>query len=325
MIEDPEQLAPNKVWLYSTAIITAAVVGFLFSARMSGILACQAPDAPRDEYLAYCNVANFGDYDHGAFWYGLEPTAIDAARTADVLFVGNSRMQFALSTNEVDVWFGAEDLSYYLLGFSHNENHRFLAPLLQEIQPGAMFYVLNVDDLFADKLTGPANDVMNERESPNRYAQKKYWLKAHAAVCGTVGRLCGHDMSFIRKRTNGAWTFKGEDFLNKAPSARSSIQYDDSMNQEVFGVYLDRAKSFLDELPVGRECIALMNTPGSGTSAGTVAAVAETLQLPLVAPQMDGLFTFDGAHLDGGSASRWSAMFVRELTPFVHRCLGLPK
>ena len=34
---------------------------------------------------------SYGDYDHGAIWFGLEPAADAAAANAQVLFLGNSR------------------------------------------------------------------------------------------------------------------------------------------------------------------------------------------------------------------------------------------
>ncbi len=317
-----ERLAQDRVRLYSFLIITAAAIGFLSGARFSGIFACQSPDDPSEEYLAYCNVTNYGDYDHGAFWHDLEPTATAAAAAARVLFVGNSRMQFALSTGEVDSWFRAQNNSYYLLGFSHNENHKFFTSLLQRLQPEAKMFVLNVDDMFTDKLTGPASDVMYGRESPNRYTQKKYWQRVHSVVCGSLGAICGHDMSFIRKRANGAWIFRGADFLAQTASAENSVLYDSSIAQDRVGAYTERANAFLKGISAENECIVLMNTPGSATSAGTVAAVAEALRLPLVAPRLEGLRTFDGSHLDVDSASRWSALFVEELAPHVRRCLG---
>lgn len=318
----PRRLPRVRVQLYSFLLITAALVGFLLGARISGIFACQAPDDPAAEYLAYCNVTNFGDYDHGAFWHELEPSAIRAAAAAKILFLGNSRMQFALSTSELNEWFRSQGQSYFLLGFSHNETHRFISPILQRLQPDANMFIVNVDDFFTDKLTGPANDVMYGRESQNRYTQKKIWQKVHGTVCGSISRICGNEMSFIRAKTNGAWTFKGADFLKRTASDENLVHFDQSVSEEKVGLYVARARAFLADLPVHQECVVLMNTPGSAVSAGTVAAVAEALHLPLVAPQLKGLRTFDGAHLDTDSASRWSALFVEDLGPHVRRCLG---
>ena len=322
MAREDQSNSQSSFRRYSALLIIAAVVGLLANARTTGVLACQAPDNSDSEYLAYCNVTNFGDYDHGAFWYGLEPTASAAAASADVLFVGNSRMQFALSASPVDDWFSQRSLNYYLLGFSHNESHVFFSPLLKRLQPRAKMFVLNVDDLFADKLTAPAKAVMEEPESLNRYTQKQRWQTFQRAACGALPQLCGNRMSFIRDRASGAWTFKGRDFLDEEPSKATDVSYDRGVDADTVEQFADRAREFLADLDAGPGCVVLMNTPGSGASAGTVAAVAAELNMVLVAPELGDLRTFDGSHLDTDSAEQWSQQFMMRLEPLVHGCLG---
>lgn len=311
----------NHFHLYIVIVVLATALGFVYGARTSGLFACQAPDFAADRYLGICNVSKYGDYDHGAFWFGLEPTATEAASQATVLFVGNSRMQFALSTAETENWFEAHSLAYYLLGFSHNENHLFLRPLLQRIKPQAKIFVINVDYFFASELTGPANSVMNKPESLNRYKQKFYWQVIHESVCGAFGSLCGNRNSYIRKRSNGTWTFEGEAFLARMDFSGETISYDHSVDQETVDSYADRAIEFLAATTTNTTCVMLTNTPNSGTSAGTARALSERLGLPLLAPELDELVTFDGSHLDPASASRWSGAFLNDLAPHVDACM----
>jgi hypothetical protein len=40
-----------------------------------------------------------------------------------------------------------------------------------------------------------------------------------------------------------------------------------------------------------------------------------------VAPTVDGLSTMDRNHLNPNSAAKWSAAFLKELEPFLSRCL----
>ena len=65
-----------------------------------------------------------------------------------MLFLGNSRLQFAFSTSATADWFSAASARYYLLGFSYFENMIFAEPLLRKIRPRAKVYVINVDDFF---------------------------------------------------------------------------------------------------------------------------------------------------------------------------------
>ena len=67
-------------------IILAVVVGtFVYSLRTNGIFACQTAGYGSDRYLAYCQATKYGDYDHGAFWFNLEPdVSANAQNAADV-------------------------------------------------------------------------------------------------------------------------------------------------------------------------------------------------------------------------------------------------
>jgi hypothetical protein len=311
----------KRIGLYSVFVLVAAVSGFIYGARTTGLFACQAPDSGSDQYVGLCNVTDFGDYDHGAFWFGLEPIAVKAATQATVLFVGNSRMQFGLSTGELDGWFRSRELDYYLLGFSQQGNYRFLGPLLQKMRPHAEMYVINVDNFFENMLSGPANSVMNEPESLNRYKQKLYWQIMHERICGASSWLCGNELSFIRKRTNGAWLFKGADFLARAKFGDRPVSYDRSIDQNMLTNYESRAKEFLAAADTEPKCVVLTIIPNSDTSAGTAKALAGRLGLRLVAPEMEGLTTFDGSHLDPASAARWSDVFIQALGPHVEQCL----
>ena len=84
--------------LYLVILVFSLLAALGYKLRTDGVFACPASGYGSDHYLAYCQTGGYGDYDHGAFWFGLEPEAQRAATDADVLFLGNSRMQFAFST-----------------------------------------------------------------------------------------------------------------------------------------------------------------------------------------------------------------------------------
>src|SRR5262249_40321531 len=117
--------------LYTAAILAVIVATFLVSLRRDGFFACPSNGYGGNYYLGYCQGRTYGDYDHGAFWFGLDSTARESAALADVLFIGNSRMQFGFSAPPLGRWFAANGQHYYLLGFSHVENATFIGPLLR--------------------------------------------------------------------------------------------------------------------------------------------------------------------------------------------------
>src|SRR5258708_19078416 len=85
--------------------------------------ACRTP--PADDFLAYCQSVRYGDYEHRALYYGLEPKGRESIRTAQVLFLGSSRIQAALAANAVREYFRPRSIRYFVMGFRHRDGTRF--------------------------------------------------------------------------------------------------------------------------------------------------------------------------------------------------------
>jgi UDP-4-amino-4-deoxy-L-arabinose formyltransferase/UDP-glucuronic acid dehydrogenase (UDP-4-keto-hexauronic acid decarboxylating) len=160
-------------------VIAVVVSAGAYSLRKWSIFNCSAAGYGPDSYLGYCQATNYGDYDHGAFWFGLEPAANAAAENAHVLFIGNSRVQLAFSNKATAEWFSSLGDSYYLLGFI-GENYTFEAPLLRKLRPRAKVYVINVDSFFQRSETPPGKTVMRDDSSRARYEEKQQWLNVHS-------------------------------------------------------------------------------------------------------------------------------------------------
>jgi hypothetical protein len=283
--------------------------------RFEGIFACPAGDIP-NTFLVDCNSVGYGDYDHGAFWFGLEPDAALAAREADVLFLGSSRMQFGLSTAATISWFSSPPTSFYLLGFSHTENIAFVGPLLEKIQPQAKVYVINVDRFFSDVQTLPAGELLKVANSVNDYSEKKFWQRVQEPVCRMLPMACGNSVAIFRNRETGLWRIKGS-----VPAKSAVVNDATPTDQGRWGQFVSAGELFVSQLPVDRQCVILTLVPSEGTRRAEAQAVAAGLGMELVAPEVEGLKTFDGSHLEPSSAERWSAAFFSAAGPQIRRCL----
>jgi hypothetical protein len=302
--------------LYPLLILVVALATAAYSLRKYGIFTCQASGYGSDGYLGYCGATNYGDYDHGAIWFGLEPAAITAAADARALFLGNSRTQFAFSSKATADWFSAASESYYLLGFSHFENYTFEGPLLRKIHPKAKVYVINIDSFFEQSETGPGKTVMHDESAKTHYEEKRQWQRIHKAVCTSFGAICGRDEAIFRSRSSGAWIVTGDRFTS-AP-----VAYDENINQNKVISYTALGNKFLPHLRADRACTILTVVPTVETDIGSSKAIADALGLKLVAPRLPGLVTFDGVHLNSESAQRWSSAFFEEAGPQIRECLN---
>jgi hypothetical protein len=304
--------------LYTVTIFAVMVASFAYQIRHAGIFACSGNLYTEDYYLGYCQGDSYGDYDHGAFWFDLEPDAVKHAAAADVLFLGNSRMAFGLSAPELGHWFSDNHLHYYLLGFSHNENINFLRPLLEKLHPRARAYVINVgDDIFVENETFVASPVMHSYGSRVKYEAKRLWQTPHQIICTWQPSLCGDDITFYRKRETGEWRF-GWGRANNREDQGYALPAD----RERVARALAIARKFIADLPVDRNCIFLTYVPASNSDRATAAALAEALGYDLISPTLDGLQTFDGMHLAPESAERFVSAFLQISGPRIRECLN---
>jgi hypothetical protein len=302
--------------IYLCLILAVAAIVSAYKFRTESLFACPATLYSPDRYIAYCAGARYADYEHGAFEFRLEPAALDYAKNADVMFLGNSRLQKAFSTAATADWFYAASAHYYLLGFTYYENVVFAEALLHQIRPRASVYVINLDDFFERQETPPAKTVLRDPDAPSKYEIKRRWQHIHEPICKTLPVLCGSKLVYFRSRETGAYT---------QPISRpkvAAVSYDESVDQSVVDNNAAVAIDFLSHLPVGRKCVILTLVPYQGTKIGNANAIAKALDMDLIVPQgLAGLETSDGFHLDHPSAERWSQAFFQAASSRINACI----
>lgn len=309
------RVAARTGW-YIFFILAVTLVAGAYGLRKYGIFNCQASGYGTERYLGYCNATSYGDYDHGAIWFDLEPPARAAAANAQVLFLGNSRTGFAFSSPATAEWFSSRSESYFLLGFTYWENYTFEVPLLRKLHPKAKVYVINIDTFFERSETAPGKTVMRDDSANARYEEKRQWQRIHKNICTTFKAVCGDDEAVFRSRSTGAWVVTGNR-LKSAP-----VSYDENIDAGKVATYTALAKDVLPSISADRGCTILTIVPTVKTDIGTANAIAAALGLKMVAPRVDGLVTFDGYHLNTESAQRWSTAFFQEAGPQIEECLS---
>ena len=309
-----DSLSARQFLIYIFIVLIAALGSYVVWARTRSIFSCPANGDSADRYIAYCSGANYGDYEHGAFWFGLEP-ALDFANKANVLFFGNSRMQKAFSTNATTDWFSAASGRYYLMGFSYYENMSFAEALLRRMSPQAAVYVINVDGFFDRTETPPAKTVLYDSRARRVYEGKRFWQRVQQQVCKLLPIVCGSKGVTFRSRETGAYDMQGAT-PNFVP-----VSYKEAVSQSEVDRETAAAIDFLKRFAQGK-CVILTLVPYVGTKIGDANAVAAGLGMKLVAPDVaEGLRTGDGVHLDRPSSERWSEAFFQAAGPEIRSCL----
>ena len=305
--------------IYILILLTACAASFLYQLRTNNIFACPASGYTSDRYLASCETS-YGDYEHGAFWFDLEPGAEMSAASADVLFLGDSRMLLAFSTSATTKWFSPAPVSFYLLGFYGFENSIFERALLRKLKPRAKVYVISVGDFFQPFEAPIAKSIMHDGAAQNLYDVKRDLQFVHRAICMKVPTICGNGLAVFRSRQTGMWYMETSRFKGRERQVSYNQQIDDREINDAVAI----GRTFLSELPVKAECVILTVVPTVGTKLGVANAIASGLGKMLVVPQrVDGLQTFDGTHIDQASAERWSEAFFKTAGPQIQKCLAM--
>ena len=296
--------------VYFFAVLAAFYLGFVL--QVAPALQCPASGYAEDAFLAYCQARGYADYDHGAAWFGLEPSVLEGARKADVLFIGNSRLEFGFSAPSLTRWFTERGIRYYLLGFTYGENITFFKPLLQRMKPHPHVYVINLDNdnFFSSVETPPGSDVMHAPDAFARYWMKKLWQIPHHLLAphGAPGSY-----SYFRRRSDGA-------FSAVAPSVLSPVPDPLPVDEGALANSVAVGRDFLQSLGIEQSCIILTYVPsGNGNKRATAAAIAAALGPRFVSP-IGPLQAFDGSHLDPASADRFVQAFLAEAGPQIEQC-----
>ena len=305
--------------IYILILLAACAASFLYKLRADTIFACPASGYTSDSYLAYCEATNYGDYEHGAFLFDLEPLAEKSAATADVLFLGGSHLQFAFSTAATAQWFSSASASYYLLGFVAFENSIFARALLHKLKPRAKVYVIALNDFFESSERPIAKTVMHDAAARPRYEVKRFLQIFHQATCVKLPKICGGGVVVFRSRRTGAWYMPQP---SKFKGLERPVSYNEQIDEHAVAEATAIGRPFLSELPVKTECVILTMVPTVGTKLSLANAIASGLGKPLVFPEhLDGLQTREGIHLDNASTERWSEAFFKTAAPEIQKCL----
>lgn len=303
----------NKI--YISLLLIATIGASIVHLRSDTIFGCPAITSG-DRYISYCQATGYGDFDHGAWWFNLEPEATKAAAAADLLLVGNSRMGYAFSSEASQGWLKENAQRPFLLGFAFWPQVLFHRAMLQKLNPKPRVYIINLDDFFEEQASEPARMVMEDPNALSRYRDKQRWQNLQQAVCSRFAKVCGDSYAITRDRQTGSWKLIGA--ITTHMNATSDI---DKPNLETVARETEIGRKFLDQLAVDRSCVFFTSVPTVDTQRGTSQAIAEGLGVQFVAPQVDDLLTFDGSHLDPPSAERWAAAFFEEAGPKIKQCL----
>jgi ferredoxin len=286
-------------------------------------LACRTQPRGPDDFLAYCQSVRYGDYEHGALYYGLEPKVRESIRAAQVLFLGSSRLQAAFAANATREYFRARGIRYFVMGFGYGGASAFEQPVMERSGASPKVIVINADPFFVqpNNLSEPAREAIKGGQGYLwRLTTKMAFQRVQRIICRAVPLCPESEPSIFRSATDGQWNWIGP-YIKEG-----EVPIDQEIKERLPQFEIERAKTigemFLNRIGLNRRCVVLTGIPTNGLNSTEVAKVLATaLHTRFLAPKIDGIATVDRGHLNSRSAELWSAAFVEALTPIVNECL----
>ncbi len=302
------------------AALPSALLGLFWP--VIGITGCHGEGYRDDRFLAYCENTGYGDYEHGALYFDLEPEAVRNLRAADILIIGNSRAQVAFSTAAMDAYAAAQGWRIYRLGFGFDEESAFAERLIRRYRPRPRMIIINADPFLTGNGSKVSDPLLSGADRPTSNLHSLIQRLAQdmqRATCGAhvlTWLTCGKARATYRSSIDGTWD------LSYMPDARRfPVVVDPARDLAMAAHAIEVARRFLAAVHLAPSCLLLTSVPSNFATPLLARQVALALGSPLVEAPLDGLSTFDLSHLDAPSAERWAAQFLQQAEPLFETCM----
>ncbi len=311
------------IFILAYLLIAAGVIVFKRTDLFPWIGECNPNGYENGHFMAYCESSKYGDFEHWAYWNEADPVSVDAVKAADVLFLGNSRTQYAFSTGAITNYFSRTGISHYVFGFGMGSYSPVPEKMIKKHALTPKVLVINADPFFTDRLNGANHQMMRTDNATRWEFTAKGWMqKLQQSVCQNDGSweilselLCsGTNETLYREPKHGHWN---TDYYR--PNKNIPVTYTDSMKWYIDEA-IPHAERFIERVGVKKSCVIVTVTPHTSTPLLFAFEVSKKLGVLFIHPKVKELKTIDDSHLDNDSAERWSAAFLQKAGPYIEAC-----
>lgn len=301
------------------ALIAGGFAGWKSTSLRDYRLDIAGARAPSDHILAH---DRGGHVDHHVLLHGIDAESLDNLRQADVLLLGNSRLMFALRGEALRRYFLSRGLRPFALGFGHEEQHAFPLAVMRRHGLRPKLVIVNVDNFFG----GVTSDWGQRVLTDTRFDAWKTELEANAShhVRRALHRVVPHvpdlwegEREFViyRSQRDGSWFIATE--FGRGSRLMGFYKGRDTLRPHNLAL----ARAFKEAVEAAGARLIFVLMPGRDVSLTHAQMLADMLQVPLVAPEVEGLRTMDGSHLTDESAARYAPILFQHLDPVIDAAL----
>lgn len=315
------------MFLLFAALCSSAVLIFKRTDLFPWVGSCPAGGLTNEYYLAYCHSRRYGDYELYSFLENTEPEQIANAQSADLLFLGNSRTQYAFSTDAVDQYLKRRSIDYFVFGFGFGAKMDIPLRLMSQYNINPAVVIVNADPFFTTQKSLMVSKVTDgQRNTRWEYSVKRRLQAWQKTVCADEHKnvstfiknvaCSGSEETVFRSVRNGFWDtryFRKDQRIPVGYESTEQVDFEDSLTS---------AKQFIADTGLSPDCVILTVTPRTDTPNKFAKKLASTLDMPLLLPELGNLTTVDDSHLSPDSAERWSEAILKLSEPLLDDCLN---
>ncbi|UFZ04425.1 hypothetical protein LQG66_35460 [Bradyrhizobium ontarionense] len=246
--------------------------------------------------------------------------AVDAAKNADIVFLGPSFVNYAVDRQTLERSPMLDRLKIYNMAFVGLRGGEFSRRVIKRWKIRPRLWVINADDQFVHFFSSDLNVTLGPQKQPIA-AVGRSRLRGYLTVIGR--NLHWRIEDLVAAYQNGYFTptglyrnvFNGDMGLDANPGYVAmgnkpmlSARDPDCHTNPAVVAY---AKTLLEEIG-GRVVLTLV--PHSQSCTQQAAELAKALNVELITPPFDGLTTVDGGgHLDQPGAQKFTSYLAREI------------
>ena len=293
----------------SLLICGAAVMAIPSVARKanSAAVGAKLPDA-EGWYLGYYN----GGHDHVTMYLNLDDAA-EALRSADVLLLGNSRMLYAMDSEEIQAFERRTNLRCYVLAFAYSEMCEFPQKLIERYDLHPKWVVINADPFFVKETSKMAKKAMTMTPWEARKAmfEAQVGLAVHRQMDSWLPHLFEQNPAWVYFRS-----YRDGSIFVSSTKGKPSLAESNPISWEITAELIQTFEEFQKNMKSRGVGTALTTIPP--TVAAPMTELAEKSHTPHFYSKVVQLKTSDGSHLNPESAKRFSESFFRDLERIVN-------
>ena len=285
---------------------------------------CKTDGYARGDFMTSCGDIKVDRYSYGSIYLGVQKDAVDRARNADVLIFGNSRTARSFSTDTIDQYFKEKNLTYMNLA-AEGTSYRAALLMMESLKIKPKIILVNNEIFYTTKISPAFRELV---DYPNKYKTRFQFFHAaqslHKKVCAS-----GHVKlkSFYCEGKKGTGWRSGVNGqilkwnLIAPPEKQKLLSYDPNSRLPSLGRLVGNAENMTKSPALKGSCpiLYLVNSPVS--SPKLMEQMAEELGVLSAFAPMEGLYSYDGSHLDRPNSEKWARGFIKILDPVIDTCL----